>query len=35
MSAILIDGKAFAERLVCSVGVAVEELSNTHSFKPG
>ena len=35
MSAILIDGKAFAERLVGSVGVAVEELSNTHSFKPG
>ena len=35
MSAILIDGKAFAERLVGNVGVAVEELSNTHSFKPG
>ena len=35
MSANLIDGKAFAERLVGSVGVAVEELSNTHSFKPG
>ena len=35
MSAILIDGKAFAERLVGSVGDAVEELSNTHSFKPG
>ena len=35
MSAILIDGKAFAEKLVGSVGVAVEELSNTHSFKPG
>ena len=35
MSAILIDGKAFAERLVGSVGVAVEELSNTHRFKPG
>ena len=35
MSAILIDGKAFAERLVGSVGVAVEELSNNHSFKPG
>ena len=35
MSAILIDGKAFAERLVGSIGVAVEELSNTHSFKPG
>ena len=35
MSAILIDGKAFAERLVDNVGVAVEELSNTHSFKPG
>ena len=35
MRAILIDGKAFAERLVGSVGVAVEELSNTHSFKPG
>ena len=35
MSAILIDGKTFAERLVGSVGVAVEELSNTHSFKPG
>ena len=35
MSAILINGKAFAERLVGSVGVAVEELSNTHSFKPG
>jgi len=35
MSAILIDGKAFAERLVGSVGVAVEELSNIHSFKPG
>ena len=35
MSAILIDGKAFAERLVGSVGVAVDELSNTHSFKPG
>ena len=35
MSAIFIDGKAFAERLVGSVGVAVEELSNTHSFKPG
>ena len=35
MSAILIDGKAFAERLVGSVGIAVEELSNTHSFKPG
>ena len=35
MNAILIDGKAFAERLVGSVGVAVEELSNTHSFKPG
>mgnify|MGYP001226057878 FL=1 len=35
MSAILIDGKAFAERLVGSVGVAVEKLSNTHSFKPG
>ena len=35
MSAILIDGKAFAERLVGSVGVAVQELSNTHSFKPG
>ena len=35
MSAILIDGKAFAERLVGSVGVAVQELSNTHGFKPG
>ena len=35
MSAILIDGKAFAERLVSSVGVAAEELSKTHSFKPG
>ena len=35
MSAILIDGKAFAERLVGSVGVAVEELANAHSFKPG
>ena len=35
MSAILIDGKAFAERLVGNVGVAVEELSKTHSFKPG
>ena len=35
MSAILIDGKAFAERLVGTVGVAVEELSNAHSFKPG
>ena len=35
MSAILIDGKAFAERLVGNVGVAVEELSNAHSFKPG
>ena len=35
MSAILIDGKAFAERLVGSVGVATEELSKTHSFKPG
>ena len=35
MSAILIDVKAFAERLVGRVGVAVEELSNTHSFKPG
>ena len=35
MTAILIDGKAFAKKLVGSVGVAVEELSNTHSFKPG
>ena len=35
MSAILIDGKAFAEKLVGNVGVAVEELSKTHSFKPG
>ena len=35
MSAILIDGKAFAEKLVAKVGVAVEKLSKTHSFKPG
>ena len=35
MSAILIDGKAFAEKLVANVGVAVEKLSKTHSFKPG
>ena len=35
MSAILIDGKAFAEKLVGNVGVAVEELSKTHNFKPG
>ena len=35
MSAILIDGKTFAEKLVANVGVAVEKLSKTHSFKPG
>ena len=35
MSAILIDGKAFAEKLVGNVGVAVQGLSETHSFKPG
>ena len=35
MSAILIDGKAFAEKLVANVSVAVEKLSKTHSFKPG
>ena len=35
MSAILIDGKAFAENLVASVGDAVEKLFKTHSFKPG
>ena len=35
MSAILIDGKAFAEKLVANVGVAVEKLSKTRSFKPG
>ena len=35
MSAILIDGKAFAEKLVGNVGVAVQGLSETYSFKPG
>ena len=35
MSAILIDGKAFAEKLVGNVGVAVQGLSETHRFKPG
>ena len=35
MSAILIDGKAFAEKLVGNVGVAVEVLSKNHEFKPG
>ena len=35
MGAILIDGKAFAEKLVGSVGDAVEELSKSYSFKPG
>jgi methylenetetrahydrofolate dehydrogenase (NADP+)/methenyltetrahydrofolate cyclohydrolase len=35
MSAILIDGKAFAEKLVGNVGVAVEVLTKNHGFKPG
>tara|TARA_B100001996_G_scaffold55435_1_gene39272 strand:+ start:1920 stop:2807 length:888 start_codon:yes stop_codon:yes gene_type:complete len=35
MSAILIDGKAFAENLISRVSVAVNELDNIHNFKPG
>ena len=35
MSAILIDGKAFAEKLVGNVGVAVEVLTKNYGFKPG
>jgi methylenetetrahydrofolate dehydrogenase (NADP+)/methenyltetrahydrofolate cyclohydrolase len=35
MSAILIDGKAFAEKLVGNVGAAVEVLTKNHGFKPG
>ena len=34
MSAILIDGKAFAEKLVGNVGVAVEVLTKNYGFKP-
>ena len=35
MSAILIDGKAFAEKLVGNVSAAVEVLTKNHGFKPG
>ncbi len=35
MSAILIDGKAFAENLISRVSVAVNELDDIHNFKPG
>ena len=35
MSAILIDGKAFAEKLVGNVSVAVEVLTKNHEFIPG
>ena len=35
MSAILIDGKAFAKKLVGNVGIAVEVLTKNYGFKPG
>jgi len=35
MSSFLIDGKAFAEKLVSNVGNAVENLIKDHGFKPG
>ena len=35
MSSFLIDGRAFAEKLVSNVGNAVESLIKDHGFKPG